>query len=283
MRKFSKINENGFVLDYSEYHYIDNQEIIDVFQDLLDCDYKVTFSNMYMDVNGGKSNKKNIFKSSNPYTDISFRKYIAGGEDYFYDGSIRFKENSDEIIIFHECVLRLRIMYPKLKFLTSQRDGSVSDTNHSNEFIGLHLRIVYDKVENTNKINPSEAKKILDNFEKTLIRKIDYIDLYYFKKEQHSDYFLLVIRVQLDSAGMIGRRLIEQNKQNNKETILSIRDHLIEYCKKHLPDYTVRVRDNNIRYDQDIVVNVKQKRNFLMDKIVPKDITLYLLEIAIDF
>ncbi len=280
MRKFSKINES---LENSEYHYVENQEIIDVFQDLLDCDYDCNFSHMYMDANGGKTSKRQAFKVFNPYTDVSFRKYIAKADDYFYDGSIRFKENSDEIIIFHECVLRLRIMYPKLKFLTSQRDGSISNTNHSDEFVGLHLRIVYDKVENKDKVDPTEAKKILEGFSKTLVGRIEDIDKYYFKIEQKSDYFLIIIRVEEDSEGIIGQKLVEQNKTNNKRTILSIRSYLVEYCEKNLPDYTPRIIDNNFRYDQDIVINTKQKRNFLMDKTISHDITLYLLEIAIDF
>ena len=277
MRKFSKINEN---LDNSEYHYIENQEIIDVFQELIDCDYRYHFINMYMDIDGLGSNRKCIFKNFNPFTDFNFKKLIAKGtEEYFYDGSIRFKQNSDEVILFHECVMRLRIMYPKLIFLTSQRDGSTE----SSEFVGFHLRIVYDRVEDKNKVDPKKARNILDNFSETLTGRIEDIDKYYFRIEQKSDYFLLIIRVQEDSEGIIGRRLVTQNKFNNKEVILSIRNHLIEYCKRNLPDYTPRIIDNNIRYDQDIVVNVQQKRNFLIDKNVPKDITLYLLEIAIDF
>lgn len=277
MKKFSKINESS---ESSEYHYIENQEIIDVFQELIDCDYSYHFSNMYMDADGSGSNRKCIFKKFNPFTDVDFKKLISKGtEEYLYDGSIRFKQNSDEVILFHECVLRLRIMYPKLIFLTSQRDGSTE----SSEFVGFHLRIVYDRVEDKNKVDPKKARNILDSFKETLTGRIDDIDKYYFRIEQKSDYFLMIIRINEDSEGIIGKRLVAQNKYDNKESILSLRNHLIEYCKKNLPDYTPRVMNNNIRYDQDIVIYVQQKRNFLMDKTVPKDITLYMLEIAIDF
>lgn len=267
MRKFSKLNENT---EHSEHHYIDKQEVIDVFQDLLDCDYGITSGNYYK--NKEQTSTKNIFKECFPYTDIEFIKIIPEEkEEYMYNGSLLFKDNSDEIIIFHQCVLRLKNMYPDVKILTYQRDGTSSESN----YVELYLRIVYEKVISEKKIDPSEALQIINNFSVPSIYKLK-VDLY-------KTYMLLTIRIKEDIRSSIAKYLATHNRDDNRNDIVQIKKSFLAYCKKHLPDYEPSVSENNVRYDQDIIISVEKKRNFLMNKKESVTVTLYLLEMGLDF